>query len=133
MCGKGKLRPLVLLASLAALVMIYFAARAPQILDAQDALGGQTESTEQLPNVRNDRRLDKGDGAPNLSKKQLDAIIRSNLSKSKKDAQELADVARQLHQELSGPNATDLSAEDQLRLEKIEKLAKKIRGQMRGY
>lgn len=133
MCGKGKLRALAPVASMAALLMIYFAATAPQILDAQDALGGQTESTDQLPDVRNDRRLDRGDGTPNLSKKQVDAIIRSNLSKSKKDAQELADLARQLHEELSGPNATDLSAEDQYRLEKIEKLAKKIRDEMKGY
>ena len=133
MCGESKLRVLALLVAVAALAMTCFAARHLQILEAQDVLTPQAESTDQLPSARNDRRLDRGDGPPNLSKKQLDAMMRSNLTKSKKDADELADLARQLNGELSGPNANALSVNDKYRLERIEKLAKKIREQMKGY
>ena len=59
--------------------------------------------------------------------------MRSNLDKSKKDAVELADLARELCAELDKSNSGALSTEVIERADKIEKLAKKIRDQTKIY
>jgi hypothetical protein len=77
--------------------------------------------------------LSPDNGVQVLSAKQKQFILHSNFEKSKTDAAELAQLAKGLRQELDKPNANPLSAEAITRLEKIEKLAKKIREETKGF
>ena len=65
--------------------------------------------------------------------KQRKALLKSNLAKSSRDATELATLARELLDELNKPKVNSLSPDDIARLERIEKLAKKIREELKGY
>jgi hypothetical protein len=69
---------------------------------------------------------------PTMAKQNRD-LVHMNLEKSKKDASELAALARQLEDELKKQDATTLSADNLYRIERIQKLAKKIRDQMKGF
>jgi len=68
-----------------------------------------------------------------LSVRQRDSIMQANFRKSKSDATELATLAKDLCGELSKANVDVRSAEVASRLEKIEKLAKKIREETKGF
>ncbi|MFZ0962524.1 MAG: hypothetical protein WAO35_16640 [Terriglobia bacterium] len=68
-----------------------------------------------------------------LSAKQRQKLMQANLDKSKSDAAELAALAKELREELDKPNANALSPDNMNRIEKIEKLAKRIRDEMKGY
>jgi hypothetical protein len=59
--------------------------------------------------------------------------VRANFEKSKSDAAELAALAKELCKELDKPNVDVLSLEVVNRVEKIEKLAKKIRDETKGF
>ena len=67
-----------------------------------------------------------------MTVKQRKELMHVNLEKSKKDASELAALARQLKEELNKPNANSLSLESMNRVEKIARLAKKIREEIKG-
>jgi hypothetical protein len=73
-----------------------------------------------------------GDLPPELAK-QRQTLMQENLDKSKTDAAELAALAKELRAELEKPNASILSPEVINRADKIEKLAKKIRDETKGY
>jgi len=68
-----------------------------------------------------------------LSHEQKLRIMRANFATSKNDAAELAALAKELRAELDKPNTDVLSAEISNRVEKIQKLAKKIREETRGF
>ena len=68
-----------------------------------------------------------------VSPKQKKSIMHANFEKSKSDATELAALAKGLREELDKPNANVLSLEVINRAEKIERLAKKIRDETKGY
>jgi hypothetical protein len=68
-----------------------------------------------------------------LSPKQRLYIMRANFEKSKSDAAELAALAKALREELNKPNVNVLSLQVVNRAERIEKLAKKIREETKGY
>ena len=57
----------------------------------------------------------------------------SNLEKTKTDAAELSALADQLRDELKKMNANVLSLEIIEKTQKVEKLAKKIKGEANGY
>lgn len=59
--------------------------------------------------------------------------MQANFLKSKNDAAELAALAKDLCKELEKPNADVLSLGIVTRMEKIEKLAKKIREETKGF
>jgi len=69
---------------------------------------------------------------PPLTNKQKKSIMDSNFQRSKRDAADLAALASRLREELSKPDADALSLESMNRIERIEKLAKKIREEMKG-
>jgi hypothetical protein len=73
------------------------------------------------------------DETPSLSDKQKVSIMRANFEKSKSDAAELAALAKGLREELDKPNVSVLSLGVISRAEKIEKLAKKIRDETKGF
>ena len=68
-----------------------------------------------------------------LSPKQKRLIVRANFEMSKSDAAELAALAKGLREELDKPDVNVLSLEVMNRIDKIEKLAKKIREETKGF
>jgi len=86
-----------------------------------------------LPSTLDDRRTNRGDNSTPLTPKQLQSLMQSNFDKSKRDATELAALAKQLREELDKPDVNPLSLEVTNRIERIQKLAKKIRDQMKCY
>ena len=68
-----------------------------------------------------------------MSAKQKQSIMHSNFVKSKSDAAELASLAKELREELNKPNVNVASLEIVSRAEKIEKLAKRIRDETKGF
>jgi hypothetical protein len=68
-----------------------------------------------------------------LSPKQKQSIMRANFAKSKSDAAELAALAKGLREVLNRPRANLLPIEVINRADKIEKLARKIRDETKGY
>jgi hypothetical protein len=70
---------------------------------------------------------------PPLSGKQKRNLIKANFEKMKHDAEELAVLAKSLHDELDKSNEHVLSLDVVEKAEKIEKLAKKIKNTARGF
>jgi hypothetical protein len=68
-----------------------------------------------------------------LSKKQKQDLLKDNFAKMKRDAEELADLAKSLQEDVNKSNENVLSLKVVDKAEKIEKLAKKIKGTARGY
>ena len=68
-----------------------------------------------------------------LSPRQKRLIMRARFEMSKNDAAELAALAKGLREELDKPNVNVLSPQVMNRAEKIEKLAKKIREETKGF
>ena len=70
---------------------------------------------------------------PGLTSKQKQALIKSNFEKTKDDAAELAEMASGLRDELNKTSVDVLSVDVIHRAEKIEKLARKIKEEAKGY
>ena len=68
-----------------------------------------------------------------LTAKQKRKLLKSNFEKMKRDAGQLADLAKALQEELNKSNENVLSLEIVDKADKIEKLARKIKGTARGY
>ncbi len=68
-----------------------------------------------------------------LERKQKKELLKSNFDKMKRDADDLADLAKSLQEELGKSNENVLSLKIVDKAEKIEKLAKRIKGAARGY
>lgn len=89
-----------------------------------------------------DRRTQRAPGPPTdvttnpnstLTPKQKQALMKSNFEKTKDDASELADIANGLRDQLDKTNINVLSIDIIHKAEKIEKLAKKIKEEAKGY
>jgi hypothetical protein len=92
--------------------------------------GSQSSGSHRRPPVSQD----SGDEIPQpLSPEQKLSIMRANFEKSKSDAVELAALAKGLREVLNKPNVSVLSLEVINRADRIEKLAKKIREETKGY
>ena len=68
-----------------------------------------------------------------LSGKQKRGLMKANFEKMKRDAGELADLAKALQEELNKSNENILSLDIVEKADKIEKLAKRIKGNARGF
>jgi hypothetical protein len=132
MSTKAEFLSMVLLATFACLTPPHAPAQPLQVQEAQDIQQAQTGSHPQPPPLLDGSRVTHGEVPSTLSEKQKKTIMGANFAKSKKDAAELAALARQLCEELNKPNVNTLSPESMSRLDKIEKLAKKIREEMKG-
>jgi hypothetical protein len=93
----------------------------------QDQIG--QHRSQRLPDLQPD---DKTTG-PELSARQKQTLLKTNFEKTKDDAAELADMAKGLRDELNKTSANILSVEVIHKAERIEKLAKKIREEAKGY
>ncbi len=68
-----------------------------------------------------------------LSHKQRRDLLKSNFEKMKHDADELSTLVKSLQDDLSKSNQNVLSLKIADRAEKIERLAKKIKTEVKGY
>jgi hypothetical protein len=68
-----------------------------------------------------------------LSAKQKRDLLKANFEKMKRDAGELTDLAKALQEELNKSNENILSLDIVEKADKIEKLARKIKGTARGF
>jgi len=68
-----------------------------------------------------------------LTDKQKRDLMKSNFEKMKRDAKDLADLAKALQDELDKSNENILSVNIVDKADKIEKLARKIKGTARGF
>ena len=68
-----------------------------------------------------------------LSEKQRRDIMKANFEKMKHDAKELSDLAKALQDELAKSNENILSLDVVDKADKIEKLARRIKGTARGF
>jgi hypothetical protein len=87
------------------------------------------EASQAVPRVPSNQELTP---LP-LSEKQKRDLMKANFEKMKRDAGELADLAKALQQELNKSNENILSLDVVEKAEKIEKLARKIKGSARGF
>lgn len=83
------------------------------------------EAQEQLPTSENE-------SGPPLTPKQKQDLLKSNFEKIKKDAADLAALAKSLQQEIDTSNENVLSLKVVDKAEKIEKLARKIKTAAKG-
>jgi hypothetical protein len=88
-----------------------------------------TEASQAVPRAQSNEES----SPPSLSGKQQRNLLRANFEKMKRDAGELADLAKALQEELNKSNENILSLDVIEKAEKIEKLAKKIKGAARGF
>lgn len=123
--GFAKLRGMILGLLLTFICFVPAAAHA----QSETAIPGHPSS---VPLLDREGRITRGEDLPPLTNKQKKSIMTSNFEKSKRDAAELAVLASQLREELNKPNVNTLSLESVNRIERIEKLAKKIRDEMKG-
>lgn len=70
---------------------------------------------------------------PRMIRQQRKDLLKSNFDKMKRDADQLAALAKSLQEELNKSSQDVLSLQVVNKAEKIEKLAKKIRETARGY
>jgi hypothetical protein len=87
-----------------------------------------TEASQSVPSAQSNEESSQSP----LSGKQKRDLLKSNFEKMKRDASELADLAKALQEELNKSNENILSLDVIDKVDKIEKLAKKIKGAARG-
>ena len=102
------------------------AAPLPAEATAQAAV---TDATQAVPSAQSNQEPSQS----SLSGKQKRNILKANFEKMKRDAGELADLAKALQEELSKSNENILSLDIVDKADKIEKLAKRIKGTARGF
>jgi hypothetical protein len=68
-----------------------------------------------------------------LSKKQRQDLLKDNFKHMKKEADELADLAKSLQSDVEKSNAAVMSLEIVRKAKRIEKLSKKIQDAAKGY
>jgi hypothetical protein len=133
MGAKAQFLLVVVLAAFACLASPYAPAQPQQEQEAQDVLQAQRGHNPDQSPSNMDRRAPGVDNPIVLSEKQRKSFLHANLAKSRKDSAELAALARQLREELDKPNVKTLSPDGMYRLDKIEKLARKIRDELKAY
>lgn len=132
--GKRR-RALVLMA---ATFLVWFFGGLP--LDADQEESGAVHAAPaspatEPPEAEPQRRFPRPsrNGSPELSPKQQRDLLKHNFDKMKQDADDLADLARSLQEDLNASNENVLSIEVVEKAEKIEKLAKKIKRAAKGF
>ena len=88
---------------------------------------------QRSPRAQSNQESPLPPGQSPLSEKQKRALLKSNFEKMKRDAGELADLAKALQEELNKSNENVLSLDIVDKADKIEKLAKRIKGTARGF
>jgi hypothetical protein len=107
---------------------IISATAAPSQPEATTQAAG-TGGSQAVPNAQSNQESSQS----SLSGKQKRDLLKANFEKMKRDAGELADLAKAMQEELNKSNENILSLDIVDKADKIEKLAKKIKGTARGF
>lgn len=91
------------------------------------AAGSEAPQEEQSP-LSSQRAVQ-----PGILAKQKRDLLKANFEKMKRDAGELTDLAKAMQEELNKSNENILSLDIVDKADKIEKLAKRIKGTARGF
>lgn len=92
------------------------------------ALTSPAQSQENLPPQANPPGPE-----PRVPRKQREELLKANLEKMRRDADDMAGLAKSLQEDLQKTNQNVLSLTIVQKAEKIEKLAKRIKETARGY
>ncbi len=87
----------------------------------------------QFPSPQDARSAGQNEPMASLKNKQKRELMKANYEKMKRDADELAALAKSLQEEIDKSNENVLSLHIVDKAEKIEKLAKHIKGVAKGY
>jgi len=108
----------------------------PALLSAS-AASSPSRPTSDAHGQQADSNLRQGQSNPEsslpLSQKQKSDLLKSNFEKMKHDASELAGLVKALQEELNKSNENILSLDIVDKADKIEKLARRIKGTARGF
>ncbi len=85
------------------------------------------------PSPRQEIGVEEPSPTPRMIRQQKKELLKSNFQKMKRDADEVAALAKLLQEELDKSSQDILSLQVVSKAEKIEKLAKKIKETARGY
>ncbi|MBZ5565995.1 MAG: hypothetical protein LAP13_26695 [Acidobacteriia bacterium] len=91
------------------------------------SVGQQIPLPTEQPPIRQNEPL------PGLKEKQKRELMKANYEKMKRDADELASLAKSLQEDVDKSNENVLSLHIVEKAEKIEKLAKRIKSVAKGY
>ena len=127
-----------------AILLWFFGSLAAQMLDTPRSVAATVatwsdQATPRAVNAKASQGAVPGDqpiGEPPqipLTGKQKRDLLKSNFEKMKHDAKELADLSKALQDELDKSNENVLSLDVVDKADKIEKLARKIKGTARGF
>ncbi len=128
----AELRGIILLGGLL-IILVGIAPSSPLAQSSAPGIqspGIQTNSSRSRPANPNDI---SNDLPVPMTDAQRQSIMRANFAKSKSDAEELATLAKGLRDLLDNPNAKVPASEIVSRADKIERLAKKIRDETKGF
>jgi hypothetical protein len=106
-------------------------APAPGQTSANQNSATQWDTLPRMAHIHDGPSTSSDDSPTPLTDKRKE-MLKANFEKTKNDAEEMAALAKELHAELDKPNADVHSLEIVTLADKIEKLAKKIRGEMKG-
>ena len=109
------------------------ARRAPELPNAPSAPAADTSLPAPGAQLPESQPAEETALPPALTRKQKKELLKQNFEKMKRDADELATLAKALQEELAKSNENVLSFQVVTRAEKIEKLAKRIKSTARGY
>jgi hypothetical protein len=109
------------------------ARRAPELPNAPSAPAADTSLPAPGAQLPESQPAEETAVLPALTRKQKKALLKQNFEKMKRDADELATLAKALQEELAKSNENVLSFQVVTKAEKIEKLAKRIKSTARGY
>jgi hypothetical protein len=109
------------------------ARRAPELPNAPSAPAADTSLPAPGAQLPESQPAEETAVPPALTRKQKKELLKQNFEKMKRDADELATLAKALQEELAKSNENVLSFQVVTRAEKIEKLAKRIKSTARGY
>jgi hypothetical protein len=105
----------------------------PQRQQSPSTLPGSLPTTPGQPSVANPNIEPNVSVGPQLNRKQKDALVDDNFKKTKADVATLSKLVRSLQQAIDKSNANVLSLSILKQASKIEKLAKRIRSEAKGY
>ena len=95
---------------------------------------GQSGQRIQIPNPSTfPQPAPQPDASPRTTEKQKEALVKYNFKQMKKHADQLAELAQTLQKKIGQSNQNVLSLDVVKNAEEIEKLAKKIKNEAKGY
>ncbi len=130
------LRVLILAPFVAAPLIVAAGPRASLLLAGPAGIPAPTQGASVLQEIQlptDQAPVRQNEPLPGLKEKQKRELMKANYEKMKRDAEELSSLAKSLQEDVDKSNENVLSLHIVEKAEKIEKLAKRIKGVAKGY